>query len=231
MIGGFGDAEVFSFHATKFFNTFEGGAVVTNDGALAAKIRLMKNFGFAGYDRVVYIGTNGKMSEVSAAMGLTSFESMEDFITVNRRNYLSYRKELAGVKGIQMLALEGVERRNFQYVVLEVDEEEAGLSRDDLVTVLWAENVIARRYFYPGCHRMEPYRSYYPHAGLLLPVTERVASRVLLLPTGTAMDESRIKEVCGIIRLALAHGPFLRKTIRDSPPSSAAADASADERV
>ena len=64
MIGGFGDAEVFSFHATKFFNTFEGGAVVTNDDDLAAKIRLMKNFGFAGYDNVIYVGTNGKMSEV-----------------------------------------------------------------------------------------------------------------------------------------------------------------------
>ena len=70
MIGNFGDAEVFSFHATKFFNTFEGGAVVTNDDELAAKMRLMKNFGFHGYDNVIYVGTNGKMSEVSAAMGL-----------------------------------------------------------------------------------------------------------------------------------------------------------------
>src|SRR6185369_3387994 len=79
MIGGFGDAEVFSFHATKFFNTFEGGAVTTNDDDLAEKIRLMKNFGFAGYDQVIYLGTNGKMSEVSAAMGLTSLESLDDF--------------------------------------------------------------------------------------------------------------------------------------------------------
>ena len=78
MIGGFGAAEVFSFHATKFFNTLEGGAVVTNDDQLARKIRLMKNFGFAGYDNVIYIGTNGKMTEAAAAMGLTSLESLED---------------------------------------------------------------------------------------------------------------------------------------------------------
>src|SRR5438045_3336291 len=82
MIGSFGDAEVFSFHATKFFNTFEGGAVVTNDDELAGKIRLMKNFGFSGYDCVSYIGTNGKMSEVSAAMGLTSLESIDEFVAV-----------------------------------------------------------------------------------------------------------------------------------------------------
>ncbi len=75
MIGGFGDAEVFSFHATKFLNTFEGGAVVTNNDELAAKIRLMKNFGFSGYDNVVYIGTNGKMNEMCAAMGVTSLET------------------------------------------------------------------------------------------------------------------------------------------------------------
>src|SRR4030095_7100920 len=76
MIGSFGDAEVFSFHATKFFNTFEGGAITTNDDELASRMRLMKNFGFAGYDNVIYIGTNGKMSEVCAAMGLTSLENL-----------------------------------------------------------------------------------------------------------------------------------------------------------
>src|SRR5205823_10602842 len=87
MIGGFGDAEIFSFHATKFVNTFEGGAIVTNDSELAAKLRLMRNFGFAGLDTVTSLGTNGTMSEASAAMGLTSLESLEEFVTVNYRNY------------------------------------------------------------------------------------------------------------------------------------------------
>src|ERR1700720_4483803 len=89
-IGGFGRCEVLSFHATKFFNSFEGGAVLTDDDALAEKIRLMRNVGFSGYDRVIYIGTNGKMTEVCAAMGLTSLESVETFIDTNRRNYRQY---------------------------------------------------------------------------------------------------------------------------------------------
>src|ERR1035441_9571296 len=87
MIGGFGLAEVFSFHATKFCQTFEGGAIVTDNDELATKIRLMKNFGFGGYDNVIYIGTNGKMTEICAAMGLTNLESLEDFVAANRRNY------------------------------------------------------------------------------------------------------------------------------------------------
>ena len=90
MVGSFGDAEVFSFHATKFLNAFEGGAIVTNNDELATKIRLMKNFGFAGNDNVVYIGTNGKMHEASAAMGLTGLESLDEFIDVNYQNYKHY---------------------------------------------------------------------------------------------------------------------------------------------
>jgi len=202
-IGGFGDAEVFSFHATKCFNTFEGGAVATNDDDLARKMRLMKNFGFAGYDNVIYVGTNGKMSEVAAAMGLTNLESLSGFAAVNRANYQSYRACLADVPGVRLLEHSDAEQANHQYVVAEVDEDEAGLSRDQLLQVLHAENVIARRYFYPGCHRMEPYRSYFPHAGLLLPVTERVAGRVLVLPTGTAVGPREIAAVCDILRAAI----------------------------
>ena len=80
MVGSFGAAEIFSFHATKFVNSAEGGAVVTNDDTLAEKMRLMKNFSFAGYDNVIDVGTNGKMSELSAAMGMTSLESIDHFV-------------------------------------------------------------------------------------------------------------------------------------------------------
>src|SRR5947207_815447 len=124
--GGFGTCEVFSFHATKFLNSFEGGAIATNDDELAAKIRLMKNFGFQGYDRVIYIGTNGKMSEICAIMGLTSLEAIDELISVNAANYDAYRAALAGVPGIRLLEYEPGERYNFQYVVLELDEAEAG---------------------------------------------------------------------------------------------------------
>jgi dTDP-4-amino-4,6-dideoxygalactose transaminase len=213
MIGNFGIAEVFSFHATKFFNTFEGGAIATNDDDLAAKIRLMKNFGFHGYDNVEYIGTNGKMSEVCAAMGLTGLESLDEFVEHNRRNYRQYRRELAGLPGIRMLAWNESERCNYQYVVAEIEEELTEISGDELVRTLHAENILARRYFYPGCHRMEPYRSFFPHAGLMLPATERVAQRLLVLPTGTMIGESEISGICAVIRLIAANGRALRQRL------------------
>jgi dTDP-4-amino-4,6-dideoxygalactose transaminase len=210
MIGNFGAAEIFSFHATKFFNTFEGGAVVTNDDELAAKIRLMRNFGFAGYDNVIYVGTNGKMSEVSAAMGLTGLESLADVINVNRANYDAYREGLNGVPGLWLIDYDETELCNYQYVIVEVDEDAAGISRDLLVDVLQAERVLARRYFHPGCHQMEPYRSYFPHAGLLLPETNRLTQRVMSLPNGTALGPVEISAICQIIRLAVGYGPEVK---------------------
>jgi dTDP-4-amino-4,6-dideoxygalactose transaminase len=206
MIGGFGDAEVFSFHATKFFNTFEGGAVVTNDDDLATKMCLMKNFGFRGYDNVIHIGTNGKMSEVSAAMGLTSLESLDEFVAANYRNYKRYQSELTEVLGVHLVSYDESERCNYQYVVLEIDERVTQVNRDQLVEILHAENILARRYFYPGCHQMEPYRSYFPHAGLLLPNTEHLVTRVTSLPTGTAIGENEISQICQILRLIVENG-------------------------
>ncbi len=216
MIGSFGNAEVFSFHATKFLNTFEGGAILTNDDALAEKVRLMKNFGFSGYDNVIHIGTNGKMSEISAAMGLTGLESMDEFIAANRRNYREYRDGVKGISGVSLIAYDESEAGNYQYIVLEVDEERTGIGRDLLLRILHAENVVARRYFFPGCHRMEPYRSYFPHAGLVLPETEKLAKRVLLLPTGTSVGSDDIRKICFIVRRAVADGPGLRAMLEAS---------------
>ena len=103
------------------------------------------------------------------------------------------------------------ERCNYQYIIVEVDEGTAGISRDDLVRVFQAENVLARRYFYPGCHEMEPYRSYFPHSRLLLPETERLTQRVMSLPTGTAVGSDDVETVCAIIRLAVSHGEELHR--------------------
>jgi len=211
MIGNFGAAEVFSFHATKFFNTFEGGAIVTNDPDLAARIQLMTNFGFSGYDEVDSIGTNGKMTEVSAAMGLTNFHSIDDFIRANRRNYQQYQREFADIPGITLLSHDLEERRNFQYIIVEVDAQQSGISRNALVQVLHAENVLARRYFWPGCHRVEPYRTLYPGAGRHLPCTEQVAEQVMALPTGTAVGEYEIAIIGDIVRTAVANAHSLRK--------------------
>jgi dTDP-4-amino-4,6-dideoxygalactose transaminase len=222
MIGGFGVAEVFSFHATKFFNSFEGGAIVTNDDHLANRVRLMKNFGFAGYDNVVDVGTNGKMSEVSAAMGLVGLESLDEFIAINRRNYRNYQVELAGIPGISLLRFDEDEKCNYQYIVLEVDETVTRINRDKLLEVLWAENVLARRYFYPGCHRMEPYRSSVPNAGLRLPVTEKLSKRILVLPTGGSVSVEALQTLCSIVRVAVENGATLSKQLERSAAAEVA---------
>ncbi len=214
MLGSFGNAEVLSFHATKFINSFEGGAVVTNEDELARKVELMQNFGFETYDRVIYIGTNGKMNEMSAIMGLTSLESMEQVIAVNYAHYCQYLEELGDIPGIQPIVYEESEKCNYHYIVLEVDEALTGLSRDELQSVLWAEGIIARRYFFPGCHRMEPYRSYFPHAGLLLPQTERMVLRLLSLPTGTAVEQADIHRIGDMIRTAVAHPVEVRRQLQ-----------------
>lgn len=205
MIGGFGDAEVFSFHATKFFNTFEGGAVATHNDELAARVRSMRNFGFAGLDNVIDLGTNGKMSEISAAMGLTSLESLQEFIQVNHQNYQAYASGLEGIPGVKLIEFDPHEKNNYQYIVIEVDETGAGISRDALVQLLHAENIRARRYFYPGCHQMEPYRSAHPPAGRSLPVTEQLTQNVLQLPTGTAVGRDDVLQICEFIRFVVAH--------------------------
>jgi len=213
MIGGFGNAEIFSFHATKFVNTFEGGAIVTNNNELAARLRLMRNFGFAGLDTVTSLGTNGKMSEVSAAMGLTSLESLEEFVTVNYRNYKEYQQQLADVPGISLSTFDEDEKCNYQYVILEIDEDAMGITRDQLDDILWAENVLTRRYFYPGCHQMEPYRTDDPQAGLRLSQTERLGKRVLCLPTGSAVTSNEISAICALIEFIVEHAEALKERL------------------
>jgi len=207
MIGNFGDAEVFSFHATKFLNSFEGGAVVTNNVALAEKMRFMRNFGFAGYDDVDFVGTNGKMTEVCAAMGLSSLDCINDLIEVNRQNYRAYKRGLEGIPGVSLFSYDETEKCNYQYVVIEIDKAVAGIDRDTLQRVLHAENILARRYFYPGCHQMEPYRSYFPHARLLLSETEKLTERVLSLPTGTSVDTESVDKIVQLISLIVRTSP------------------------
>ena len=200
MIGRFGACEVLSFHATKAFNTMEGGAVVTNDDELAEAMRLMRNFGFAGYDDVVHPGTNGKMVEVCAAMGLTNLDNIDDVFAANRKNHAAYKAELDGVPGIHVLDYDPAERNSHHYVVVEVDER-SHATRDRIIAALHAENVLARKYFWPGCHNMKPYRNLFPNAGLMLQQTHAVAERVIVLPTGTAIGADEIATICSVIRL------------------------------
>ncbi|GAB3753600.1 DegT/DnrJ/EryC1/StrS family aminotransferase [Lysobacter olei] len=199
-IGGFGRCEVLSFHATKVFNTFEGGAVVTNDDDLAETMRLMRNFGFKGYDNVIHPGTNGKMPEINAAMGLVNLDALPAFVEANQRNHAAYGAALAGLDGVRLLQYDPANDPNYHYVVLEIDSSFAA-SRDDVVAALQAENILARKYFWPGCHRMQPYRDLYPHAGLLLPHTESVAASVVVLPSGQSLPEGATATTAAVLRV------------------------------
>jgi dTDP-4-amino-4,6-dideoxygalactose transaminase len=204
MIGGFGDAEVISFHATKVANAFEGGAVLTDSDETASRVRLLRNYGFTDEEAVRCEGTNAKMHEASAAMGLTSLDNLDEFVAVNRRNHAVYREALADLRGLQVVAFDEHQPHNHHYLVLELNRAEAGIGSDVMQRVLRAENILARRYFH-GCHRMEPYRTSVPDAGRRLPATEGLAARVLQLPTGTAVGVEDIEQVCAIVRFTLGH--------------------------
>jgi dTDP-4-amino-4,6-dideoxygalactose transaminase len=213
MVGNFGDAEVFSFHATKFFNTFEGGAIATNDDNLAGEIRLMLNFGFAGYDNSVLVGTNGKLSEIGAAMGIACFDGLGGIVAANRANYHRYDQALSDLPGIALIQYDKSEERNFQYVVVDAAPHVCPLTRDELLHVLWLENILARRYFYPGCHRMPCY-STDDH----LPGTDRAAQGVLVLPTGTAIGECQVEAICEIIACAISNYQAVRSALAGCIP-------------
>ena len=200
MIGNFGDCEVFSFHATKFFNTFEGGAIATNDDALAHRIRLMKNFGFESMDQVSHLGTNAKMAEICAAMGISMFARLDQLTSKNKYNYDLYCAHLTNIDGLRVFPLSSQNAANWQYVVIELDTAAFGSSRDDVLQRLHANGIRARRYFYPGCHKMQPYLQDWVHRSDHLINTERLCQRVLCLPTGTSIDETDIAQVCQIIR-------------------------------
>lgn len=208
-LAGFGDAAVLSFHATKVANAFEGGVVVTADAELAERVATMRNFGFVDEDEIVGLGTNAKMSEAAAAMGLASLDSLEDFLAANRRNYRAYEEGLAGIPGVRLLPFEP-EQVNCHHITIAVDPVAAGLDRDALRRVLVAENVLARRYFYPGCHRVPPYGE---NPAPALPVTDAALETCLSLPTGTAVGAEDVARIGEIIRLAVASAAELARQL------------------
>jgi dTDP-4-amino-4,6-dideoxygalactose transaminase len=134
-------------------------------------------------------------------------------VSVNKANYQKYKKELMNIPGIKLLQYNNKDKANYQFIVVLVEEEMFQLSRDDLYHILKTENIFARRYFYPGCHKMEPYRSYFPHAGLLLPQTEKLLEQVLCLPTGTAIHEKNILKICKVIRYIANNASFIREKL------------------
>jgi dTDP-4-amino-4,6-dideoxygalactose transaminase len=135
-------------------------------------------------------------------------------------HHAAYAERLRGLPGLRVAEYDPSERSNHQYVIVEVDEDRVGITRDELVRVLWAENVLARRYFHPGCHAMEPYRSLQPHAGYHLPNTVRLARQVLALPTGPTLDERTRERISDIIEFCVDHGPRVASGLRSREGSA-----------
>ena len=158
MLGGNGRAEAFSFHATKVFHTLEGGAVLTDDDELAERVRQQRSFGVTEFPTSVIVGGNAKLNEISAAVGLAQLGSLAERYELNRCRYELYRNELHGVNGLNVVEYSDAKRSNYQYVIVEVDPEEASVDRDMLCDRLLAANVVTRPYFDLPCHRVAPYR-------------------------------------------------------------------------
>lgn len=197
-VGGNGDAEVLSFHATKFFQTIEGGAITTNRDDVAAECRSMRNFGFAGYDNVTQLGMNAKLSEVNAAMGLSNLSQIDNLLEANRNAYYLYVRAFEG-KSFGQIQKRGPElQSNHQYVVLELSRD-ASEHRDKIVSELHLRRIFARKYFWPGCHKLAPYNHNTKCTPVPLNNTDDVASRVIVLPTGPQVDKSLPREIVSIV--------------------------------
>jgi len=198
-IANFGCAEVFSFHATKILSATEGGCVCTNDDDLAARLRNIRSSYGAGRPVNVVKTANGRMSEAQAAIALMSLEDYPANQQNNQTLYRIYEAQLAAIPGLHLVKPTGVSFSNYQYLVCQVNESEFGLSRDMLIALLKAENVNARRYFYPGLHRSIPYVQDLPQYLDRLPNTDSLSASCLQLPIGALVSPEGVERICNVI--------------------------------
>ena len=200
-IAKFGDISAFSFHATKLYHSMEGGMLTFQDPAFRQTFDYLKNFGFKSETEVVMPGTNAKMNEMQALMGILVLGHMDELVEKGRRIESVYRASLAGVAGIHLPPPPPSNvRYNHGYMPIEVDEDEFGTGRDHLYSELKEHNVHARRYFYP----LVPDFACYRHVRTEdpLPVASRVAKRILCLPTYHGLSVSAVEEICGMVKAA-----------------------------
>ena len=197
-IGQFGDLSMFSFHATKFFHSVEGGMLTFRDPGLRRLFDYLKNFGFENETEVVMPGTNAKMNEMQALMGILLLKRVDEMLEKRRAINNQYRQRLGCIPGIRLAKppIESV-RYNYAYVPVEVDEREFGLTRDQLYVKLHEYNVLARRYFYPIIPDFACYRGMF--GAVELPVARRVASRVITLPIYNDLALDDVDRICDMI--------------------------------
>ncbi len=193
-----GDLSVLSFHATKVFNTFEGGAIVCPDAKTKQRIDHLKNFGFADEVTVVAPGINGKMSEFNSALGLLQLEYVDAAIAARREVYLDYRRRLADLPGVECLGNAWLEGSNFSYFPVMITDRYP-LTRDGLYAHMRENAVMVRRYFYPLISEMPMYRGLASAAAGNLPVAREASARVLSLPIYEGLDAPSRQRVCDLI--------------------------------
>lgn len=199
-IAEFGDLTVLSFHATKVFTTFEGGAIISHDEKIKKRIDFLKNFGFAGETKVVQPGINAKMNEFQAAIGLLQLKYIEDNIKKRKKIANLYRKKLKGIRGIKYFEDKKDVKHNYSYFPILV-EEDYSISRDELYEKLKSNGFYVRRYFYPLISEFSPYKS--------LPTSDRdnlknayeISRKILCLPIYPELEEKEIERVVELIIL------------------------------
>jgi len=195
----FGDMSILSFHATKVFNTIEGGAIVCQDEKTKKRIDYLKNFGFAGETTVIEPGINAKMNELQAAYGLLQLKYVDEYIAKRKAIAEAYREELAGIPGLRFLEdMKGV-RHGYPYFPILIDAKTYGLSRDEVYEALKKENIFGRRYFYPLISQFPTYRGLPSAKPSNLPVAEAMAEQVICLPIYPDLGFNAIEKIITII--------------------------------
>lgn len=195
-----GDLSTLSFHATKVYNTIEGGALVMHDAKMKQRIDYLKNFGFAGETEVVAPGINSKMDEIRAAYGLLNLKQVDASIARRRQVAVRYREALREVPGISFFEdMPGV-RHNYSYFPIFVDAKTYGMTRDELYFKMKAHNVLGRRYFYPLISTFTTYRGLPSASRENLPVATRIADSVICLPMYDGLSEADIERVLDLVR-------------------------------
>lgn len=195
-----GDISTLSFHATKVYNTIEGGALVCHSEEMKYHVDNLKNFGFRGETTVVAPGINSKMDEVRAAYGLLNLRQVDAAIEARQQVANAYRDALRDVKGIRFFDdIMGV-KHNYSYFPIFVDAEQYGMTRDELYEKMKAANVYGRRYFYPLITDFDPYKDYPSASPDNLPVATKIANQVICLPMHHALSEEDVKRVIDCIR-------------------------------
>lgn len=194
-IGTYGDASMFSFHATKVFNTIEGGAITFRNDDLKSILAQLKNFGITGPDSVEYVGGNAKMNEFQAAMGICNLRHVDAEIEKRRVVVERYKERLSGVDGIKLAQPQEDVKSNYSYFPVIFDNY--GLNRDELCEILKNENIIARKYFYPLINSFECYRNRFKCGET--PVAKYISDRVLTLPLYAGLALEDVDRICDII--------------------------------